>query len=65
MFHRSSKRGHVLTGGFTLVEMLVVISILGVLMSLLMPVLSSVRESMRRAQCKNNLGNWGGPCKGT
>ena len=44
---------------FTLVELLVVITILGVLMSLLMPAVSSVRESMRRTQCKNNLSQIG------
>ena len=47
-----SRRKH---AAFTLVELLVVITILGVLMSLLLPAVNSVRESMRRTQCKNNL----------
>jgi prepilin-type N-terminal cleavage/methylation domain-containing protein/prepilin-type processing-associated H-X9-DG protein len=41
--------------GFTLVELLVVISIIGVLIGLLLPAVQAAREASRRSSCGNNL----------
>jgi prepilin-type N-terminal cleavage/methylation domain-containing protein/prepilin-type processing-associated H-X9-DG protein len=41
--------------GFTLVELLVVITIIAILIALLLPAVQAAREAARRTQCNNNL----------
>lgn len=41
--------------GFTLVELLVVITIIGILVALLLPAIEAAREAARNTQCRQNL----------
>jgi prepilin-type N-terminal cleavage/methylation domain-containing protein/prepilin-type processing-associated H-X9-DG protein len=50
--HSATRREN---GGFTLIELMIVVFVVGLLVSLLLPAVQDARESARRASCQNNL----------
>lgn len=54
-FEKHARNHRQIRNGFTLIELMVVLAVIGMLMALLLPAVQSVRESARSMQCKNQM----------
>lgn len=52
---KSLSAGCCVRRGFTIVELLVVVTVIGILFALIIPAVQMARESARKAHCRNNL----------